>query len=312
METFAGSACHPSATRDFPTHRATLQDGTDVVVKIRRPGIRKAMQADLRLITHLAGIVEASSMEARRFQPQALVGQLLDTVLEELDFTNEDRNADRLRADLADNPAIVIPAIHWRYSSESVLVMDYIAGLPPRDGDSLRAAGIDPAAIADLGAALVLDMVLVNGRFHGDPHPGNLLCLPGDRLALLDLGLSRAKLVEGLAPLGLDFKLVVKKVQRNGFASRYVDVRVPVSAKKKRAEEKAHAHGPAAHSHSRHHHGHSHGHGQSHEPPFVATGATRHEARGTGPSSPGWPSRAASKLFAYLCAALRICVRPQS
>ena len=165
-------------------HRATLQDGTDVVVKIRRPGIRKAMQADLRLITHLA-----SSMEARRFQPQALVGQLLDTVLEELDFTNEGRNADRLRADLADNPAIVIPAIHWRYSSESVLVMDYIAGLPPRDGDSLRAAGIDPAAIADLGAALVLDMVLVNGRFHGDPHPGNLLCLPGDRLALLDLGL---------------------------------------------------------------------------------------------------------------------------
>ncbi|MEC8033446.1 MAG: AarF/UbiB family protein [Pseudomonadota bacterium] len=170
-------------------HRATLQDGTDVVVKIRRPGIRKAMQADLRLITHLAGIVEASSMEARRFQPQALVGQLLDTVLEELDFTNEGRNADRLRADLADNPAIVIPAIHWRYSSESVLVMDYIAGLPPRDGDSLRAAGIDPAAIADLGAALVLDMVLVNGRFHGDPHPGNLLCLPGNRLALLDLGL---------------------------------------------------------------------------------------------------------------------------
>ncbi|MBB82691.1 MAG: TIGR00299 family protein [Deltaproteobacteria bacterium] len=80
--------------------------------------------------------------------------------------------------------------------------------------------------------------------------------------ALLDLGLSRAKLLEGLAPLGLDFKLVVKKVRRNGFASRYVDVRVPVSAKKKRAEEKAHARGPAAHSHSHHHHGHTHGHGR--------------------------------------------------
>ncbi|MCR9094720.1 MAG: nickel pincer cofactor biosynthesis protein LarC [bacterium] len=84
---------------------------------------------------------------------------------------------------------------------------------------------------------------------------------------LLDLGLSRAKLLEGLAPLGLDFKLVVKRVARNGFAARYVDVRVPVSAKKKRAEEKAHAHGPSAHGHSHHHgvrgahdgHGHAHG-----------------------------------------------------
>ena len=81
--------------------------------------------------------------------------------------------------------------------------------------------------------------------------------------ALLDLGLSRAKLLEGLAPLGLDFKLVVKRVRRNGFASRYVDVRVPVSAKKKRAEAKAHAHGPSAHGHSHHHHGHdTHSHGR--------------------------------------------------
>lgn len=81
--------------------------------------------------------------------------------------------------------------------------------------------------------------------------------------ALLDLGLSRAKLLEGLAPLGLDFKLVVKRVRRNGFASRYVDVRVPVSAKNKRAEAKAHAHGPSAHGHSHHHHGHdAHSHGR--------------------------------------------------
>ncbi len=170
-------------------HRATLHDGRDVVVKIRRPGIRQRMQADLRLITHLAGIVENNNREARHFQPRALVQQLLDTVLEELDFTNEGRNADRLREDLSTHPGVVVPDIHWRYSSETVLVMDYVAGIPPRDGEALRAAGIDPAAIADLGANLVLDMVLVNGRFHGDPHPGNLLCLPGNRLALLDLGL---------------------------------------------------------------------------------------------------------------------------
>lgn len=170
-------------------HRAALHNGREVVVKIRRPGIRKSMEADLRLISHLAGIVEASNREARRFQPRALVQQLLDTVLEELDFTSEGRNADRLRADLAEQPRVVIPEIHWPLSSETVLVMDYVEGIAPRNAEALRAAGINPAAIADLGADLVLEMVLVNGRVHGDPHPGNLLCLPGDRLALLDLGL---------------------------------------------------------------------------------------------------------------------------
>lgn len=170
-------------------HRAALADGRQVVLKIRRPGIRPRMEADLRLIAQLASVVEAASAEARRFAPAAMMRQLAEAVLEELDFTTEGRNADRLRADFAREPRVVVPEIHWAWTSESLLVMDFIDGVPPRDGDTLRAAGIDPAAIAALGADMVLDMVLVNGRFHGDPHPGNLLCLPGDRIALLDLGM---------------------------------------------------------------------------------------------------------------------------
>lgn len=173
-------------------HRATLHDGTEVVVKIRRPGIRKAMEADLRLLRHLAALVEARSDMVRRMMPTAMIEQLGREILDELDFTNEGRNADMLRADLAQIPRVVVPAIHWEYTSQALLVMDYVNGIPPRDPGALRAAGIDPSAIADLGAQLVLEMVLVNGRFHADPHPGNLLCLPstgvGDRLALLDLG----------------------------------------------------------------------------------------------------------------------------
>lgn len=170
-------------------HRATLHDGRQVVLKIRRPGIRPRMEADLRLIAQLAVIVEAASADARRFAPSALVRQLAEAVLEELDFTAEGRNADHLRADFAREPRVVVPEIHWPWSSETLLVMDYVSGIAPRDGDTLRGAGIDPAAIAELGADLVLDMVLVNGRFHGDPHPGNLLCLSGNRIALLDLGM---------------------------------------------------------------------------------------------------------------------------
>lgn len=170
-------------------HRATLMDGRPVVLKIRRPGIRPRMEADLRLIAQLAAIVEAASAEARRFAPAAMMRQLAQAVLEELDFTAEGRNADRLRADFAREPRVVIPHIHWAWTSETLLVMDYIDGVPPRDADALRRAGIDPGAIAALGADIMLDMVLINGRFHADPHPGNLLCLPGNRIALLDIGM---------------------------------------------------------------------------------------------------------------------------
>lgn len=170
-------------------HRATLPDGQPVVVKIRRPDIRPTMEADLRLISQAAALAEATNAEARRFQPAAMMRQLAESVLEELDFTHEGRNADRLRADFAQDPRVVVPMIHWEWTSETLLVMDYIDGVPPRDQATLEAAGIDPAAIARVGADIVLDMVLINGRFHGDPHPGNLLCLPGNRIALLDLGM---------------------------------------------------------------------------------------------------------------------------
>lgn len=175
-------------------HRAVLHDGTEVAVKIRRPGIRPRMEADLRLLRHLAALAEARSAGVRRMMPGAMIEQLGREILDELDFTNEGRNADLLRADLAPLERVVVPRIDWAHTSEGVLVMDFVAGVPPRDPSLLREKGIDPASIADLGAQLVLEMVLANGRFHADPHPGNLLCLPasapgeGDRLALLDLG----------------------------------------------------------------------------------------------------------------------------
>jgi len=169
-------------------HRATLADGTAVVLKVRRPGIRPRIEADLRLIVQLAALAERANAEVRRFAPTALARQLRAALLEELDFAHEGRNADRLRADFAAEPRVVVPAIHWEWTSETLLVMDHVEGVRPRSAADLAAAGIDPQAIARLGADMVLEMVLVNGRFHADPHPGNLLCLPGDRLALLDLG----------------------------------------------------------------------------------------------------------------------------
>lgn len=171
-------------------HRATLEDGREVVLKIRRPGISETIAADLRLIAELAAIAERASAEARRFTPVAMARQLATAMLEELDLASEGRHADALRADFAGDDRVVVPVIHWRYTSETLLVMDYIDGIRPVDGDTLRAAGIDPVVIAESGADIVLDMVLLNGRFHADPHPGNLLCQPGNRIALLDMGMT--------------------------------------------------------------------------------------------------------------------------
>ncbi|HUH11430.1 MAG TPA: AarF/UbiB family protein, partial [Brevundimonas sp.] len=170
-------------------HRATLKDGTAVVVKIRRPGIRPRMEADLRLIAELVRTAERSSAEIQRYRPQELVRQLTEAVLAELDFTAEGRNADRFAANFAKRPDVVIPAIHWDYTSETVLVQDYLDGVAPVDAERLKAAGLDPHALAQLGAKAVLDMVLVHGLFHADPHPGNLRGLPGNRLGLLDFGM---------------------------------------------------------------------------------------------------------------------------
>lgn len=170
-------------------HRATLQDGTDVVVKIRRPDIRPRMEADLRLLHEAARVAERSNAEARRLGAVKMVRQLGSAILGELDFTNEGRNADLLRDDFARDRRVLIPAVHWRWTSETVIVMDYLPGIAPRNAAVLEQGGIDPAAIATTGADIVLEMALINGRFHGDPHPGNLLCLPGDRIGMIDFGL---------------------------------------------------------------------------------------------------------------------------
>lgn len=188
--TFAEFDTEPLAAASMAqVHRATLHDGRAVVIKIRRPGIRARVEADIRLLAHIATLAERGSTEAKRFGPSRMMRQLADAMVEELDFTNEARNADRLRTDFANEPSVVVPEIHWEWTSETLLVMDYINGVPPSNAQALVAAGLDPTRIAALGADMVLDMILVNGRFHGDPHPGNLLCLPGNHIALLDLGM---------------------------------------------------------------------------------------------------------------------------
>lgn len=170
-------------------HAARLRDGTDVIVKIRRPGIQKVMASDLRLMSMLARLIEFEFPSLAAFHPVEVVSQFGLSIDRELNFVNECRNTDRMRELFAGNPAIVIPRVYWDFVSERVAVLERIRGTPSWDDAAIRAAGLNRLTLAQVGADAVLRMILIEGFFHADPHDGNLLYLPGNRMAFIDFGI---------------------------------------------------------------------------------------------------------------------------
>ncbi len=171
-------------------HRAQLHDGTEVVVKIRRPGILDVIEADLRLLDRLAGLAEANLPVLKLYRPRQLVLEFARSLRRELDLAAECRNAERVAANFAAVPQVVIPRVHWAHTGERVNTQDFIDGMA---GDQLEQltpeAGFDRSLLAQRGAHAVLKMILEDGFFHADPHPGNLFYLPGNRIAFIDFGM---------------------------------------------------------------------------------------------------------------------------
>jgi ubiquinone biosynthesis protein len=190
FEVFVDLDTHPDGSASIAqVHRARLRDGTQVVLKIRRPGIENKVHADLRLLGHLASLVESEFAEARRYQPLEIVAQFRRSLERELDFTIEATNIERFAKNFAGDPFIVIPRIYPEWTSETLLVQEHIDGIPGTNLAAVEAAGLDKRVLAARGAEAILHMILVDGFFHADPHPGNVFYLPGNRLALVDFGM---------------------------------------------------------------------------------------------------------------------------
>lgn len=170
-------------------HKAVLKNGAAVVLKIRRPGIRKLIEADLRLLDRLVEAIENEVHELRRYHPREIVRQFSKSLRRELDFAAESRNAERVAASLAENHNIHIPKVYWEYTGERLNVQEYIQGIPGRDLGALKNAGLNNKLLAERAANAVLKMIMVDGFFHADPHPGNVFYLPGNRLAFIDFGM---------------------------------------------------------------------------------------------------------------------------
>lgn len=182
-------------------HRAKLRDGSDVVVKIQRPGLRAQLEADLAIMRMLAALLAQQVPEVAAYKPVALVDAFARSLDQELDFRNEAQNARKLREALRGAPEVHVPRIYEAWTTERLLVMEYVAGEKLVD---LASAARAPARQALLRA--FVRQMLEHGVFHADPHPGNLLALPDGRVALLDLGtidVLDPKLRGGLFRLGL-------------------------------------------------------------------------------------------------------------
>lgn len=171
-------------------HRATLPGGARVVLKVRRPGIVEVVESDLRLLMRLADVLEREVEELRRYRPRALVRQFAQSLRNELDFRIEARHAERINTALPLGSPVIVPGVHDRWTSARLLVLDFVPG--PSLGEWVTGDGFDAAAgrrVARVGADAVLHSVFVDGFYHADPHSGNMVLLPDDRVALIDFGM---------------------------------------------------------------------------------------------------------------------------
>lgn len=170
-------------------HRAKLKDATPVVLKIRRPDIMTKVEADLRILDHLAKLVEFDMPELRRYRPVQIVSQLRRSLINELDLAKEARNLTVFARNFVSDDTVRVPKVYWEYCGEIVNVQEELLGIPASNLDAALDAGMDLKLLASRGADAVLKMILLHGHYHADPHPGNVLFLPGNRIGMIDFGM---------------------------------------------------------------------------------------------------------------------------
>ena len=168
-------------------HTAKLHDGTEVIVKVQRPGIEALIESDLGLLFSLARLLEAHVEESRRYAPLELVEEFAGIIRKELDFTLEGNNATRFRENFRDEPAVYVPEIFWPLSSRRVLTMEFSSG--HRASPDFPADPAERSRLAALLARLFLTQLFEHGLFHGDPHPGNVFVMHDGRLCFHDFGI---------------------------------------------------------------------------------------------------------------------------
>ena len=234
-ETFVSLDKQPLAAASLSqAHLGKLKDGTMVVLKVQRPGIKDTILLDLHILKEISKTAK-SSPELQIFNIPQTIEDFSHQMLSEIDFTRDGRNADLLARNMQSIDGIRIPKIYWQCSGQRLLVMEYVKGVRIDKIEQIKEMGVDPKRIARLGFQAYWKQVFDDGFFHGDPHPGNLLAMDNGELVFLDFGLFGVvrpekrdfllKLVLGLVERDIDlivdalesFGLVVEDSQLDAF-----------------------------------------------------------------------------------------------
>jgi ubiquinone biosynthesis protein len=170
-------------------HLGRLPDGTEVAVKVLRPGIAAVIAGDLALLHTGATLIEWLWSDGRRLRPHEVVDEFAKHLEVELDLLREASNASQLRRNFRDSPLLLVPQIHWDYCSSEVMVMERMHGTPVSQVAALRAQGVDIPRLARAGVEIFFTQVFRDGFFHADMHPGNILVTSDGRYVALDFGI---------------------------------------------------------------------------------------------------------------------------
>lgn len=169
-------------------HRATTRDGREVAVKVQYDNIAELVEIDLRTFSFFVNLL--AKIE-KSFDMRLVIRELSKYLPRELDFEHEAKNSEHIRANLSVRGDVIVPEVLREYTTKKLLVMEYVPGIKVTDVEALKAAGIDKHQVAHLLSEVYCHQILIDGFFHADPHPGNILVQPGPKLVLLDFGLAK-------------------------------------------------------------------------------------------------------------------------
>ncbi|MES2925031.1 MAG: AarF/UbiB family protein [Verrucomicrobiota bacterium] len=170
-------------------HLAKLRGGREVAVKVQRPGIRQQIVDDLESLAEIAEFIDAHTEFGRRYEIGRIVEHFRTTLMREMDYQKEALHLKELRANLAEFKHLLVPEVIDDYSTSTVLTMEYRAGTKITSLSGAVLVDLNGEALAEELFKAYLKQIIVDGFFHADPHPGNLLLTPGRNIAILDLGM---------------------------------------------------------------------------------------------------------------------------
>jgi len=214
-------------------YRAALVDGSEVAVKVQRPGIEAVIREDISILYDMARLMRSLSSISDMADPVLIVREFERSILREVDFLNEAHLTEEFRKNLAGFPGVCIAEVRWDHTTRRVLTMDYFDGIKVSDIREIKARGYDRNKLATLLAQVTLHTVFKDGLFHADPHPGNLLVLPDQRLAIIDFGMvgrfdrQTMQMLRGVAfaMAQADYDALARALLQHGLVDWDVDLR---------------------------------------------------------------------------------------